>query len=65
MRDIVAVCLPKIPENTAKIKEQAYNYFAEKIERIRNYAVDNIKCAEELHNENAVCNNINVNHVAG
>ena len=40
-RDIIDVCLPKIPENTAR------NYFAENIDRIRNYAVDNIKCAKE------------------
>ena len=52
IRDVVDVCLPRIPENTAKNKEQAYTYFHDKVERIRKYAADNIKCAKENQKKN-------------
>lgn len=47
MRDVVDVCVPRIPENAAKNTKQAYTYFLDKVERIRKYAVDNMHCAKQ------------------
>ena len=52
IRDVVVVYLPRIPENTAKTREQAFTYFHDKVERIRKYAADNIMCAKENQKKN-------------
>ena len=52
IREVVDMYLPRIPENTAKHREQAYTYFHDKGVRIRKHAADNMKSAKENQKKN-------------